>query len=132
MNNEGLLEVSAKELNTGIKLETVIDANPDQLDAAAAHESPVDFNETDFSPIEAERYKKPDYDLVYELESLDAYLEQLSETYRTHKMAKYMLDKIFDTKEWLYKNRRKLSAHECKSIRRAIDKYLRSMRSLKY
>jgi molecular chaperone DnaK (HSP70) len=129
MNHEGLLEVSAKELNTGLKLETVIDANPDQFDA---HDDPTGLNETELSPIEAERYKKPDYDLVYELESLDAYLEQLGESYRSHKMAKYMLDKIFDTKEWLYKNRRKLTAAECKSIRRAIDKYLKNLKSIKY
>lgn len=129
MNNEGLLEVSAKELNTGLKLETVMDANPDQF---GPDDNPAEANETELSPIEAERYKKPDYDLVYELESLDGYLEQLSEKYRTHKMAKYMLDKIFDTKEWLYKNRRKLTANECKSIRKAIDKYLKNMKSIKY
>ena len=129
MNNEGLLEVSAKELNMGLKLKTVMDANPDQFDA---NDDPTALNETELSPIEAERYKKPDYDLVYELESLDAYLEQLSDAYRSHKMAKYMLDKIFDTKEWLYKNRRKLTSNECKSIRRAIDKYLKNLKSIKY
>lgn len=136
MNHEGLLEVTAKELNTGVKLDTVIDANPDQLEASRdvgnGADNSADLNETELSPIEAERYKKTDYDLVYELESLDAYLEQLGDSYRTHKMAKYILDKIFDTKEWLYKNRRKLTANECKSIRRAIDKYLKSMRSIKY
>ncbi len=125
MNSEGLLEVSAKELNTGLKLETIIDANPENLNSEEVN------NDTEMDPIEAERYKKPDYNLVYQLESLDQYLEDISEKYRSHKYSRYILDKIFDTKEWLYKNRRKVSPHECAAIRNAIGRFLKNMKSLK-
>ena len=88
-------------------------------------------NDTDMDPIEAERYKKPDRDLVYELESLDQHLEDLSEKYRTHKYSKVILDKIFDTKEYLYKNRKNLSAEECRKIKPAIDNFLKKMETVK-
>jgi molecular chaperone DnaK (HSP70) len=124
MNHEGLLEVNAKDLKTGKHLETIIDANPDQLDNDDVN------NDTDLDPIEAERYKKQDYDLVYELESLDDYLEELSETYRTHRYSKYILEKIFETKEWLFQNRRVVSIDECKNIRSAIQKFLKNLQEM--
>ncbi len=124
MNHEGLLEVNAKDLKTGKQLETKIDANPDHIDNDDVN------NDTDLDPIEAERYKKQDYDLVYELESLDDYLEELSETFRTHQYSKYILEKIFETKDWFFKNRRKVSIDECKNIRSAIDKFLKNLENL--
>ena len=60
----------------GETLKTVIDANPEHLSNEDVN------NDTDLDPIEAERYQKQDYDLVYELETLDQYLEDLSEEYR--------------------------------------------------
>lgn len=112
-------------LLAGKPLKTVIDANPDHLS-----DEPVN-NDTDMDPIEAERYKKPDRDLVYELESLDQHLEDLSEKYRSHKYSKVILDKIFDTKEYLYKNRKNLSAEECRKIKPAIDNFLKKMETVK-
>lgn len=126
MNNEGLLEVSAKDLASGRRLETSIDANPDQF------KNDEENNETELSPIEAERFKKLDYDLVYELESLDAYLEGLGDEFRTHIHSKTILDRIFNTKELLYKNRRKLTIDECKSLRNSIQKYLKKFNTMKH
>lgn len=125
MNNEGLLEVTAKDLGSGKPLETIIDANPDHLNSEEVN------NDTELDPIEAERYKKPDYELVYQLELLDEYLESLSVKYRKHQYSKFILDKIFDTKEWLYNNRRNLSLEESQGIRNAIDKFLHNMENMK-
>lgn len=125
MNHEGLLEVTAKETSSGKSLETMIDANPENLNSEDVN------NETELDPIEAERYKKPDYELVYQLEVLDEYLESLSAKYRKHQYSKFILDKIFDTKEWLYNNRRKVCLEETQGIRNAIDKFLNNMESLK-
>lgn len=124
MNHEGLLEVNAKDLNSGKQLETVIDANPEHLGSEEVNSG------IELDPIEAERYKKHDYDFVYQLESLDEYLEDLSEKYRSHQYSKFILDKIFDTKEWLYKNRRTITLEDCYSIRYAINKFLKGMESL--
>jgi heat shock protein 5 len=126
MNHEGLLEVNARDLNSGKVLETVIDANPEHL---SNNEQEVNSG-IELDPIEAERYKKPDYDFVYQLETLDEYLEELGEKYRNHQYSKFILDKIFDTKEWLYKNRRTIKVDECYSIRYAINKFLRNMETL--
>ena len=109
----------------GDPLKTVIDANPEHLSNEDVN------NDTDLDPIEAERYKKPDYDLVYELETLDEYLENLSEEYRNHKYSNVILDKIFDTKEWLYKNRKNISTKECQNIRSAIVNFLARMEKMK-
>ena len=125
MNHEGLLEVNAKDLTSGKTLDTVIDANPEHVSNSDEVNSGIELD-----PIEAERYKKLDYDFVYQLETLDEYLEDLSEKYRRHQYSKFILDKIFDTKEWLYKNRRTISIDECYSIRYAINKFLRNMENL--
>jgi molecular chaperone DnaK (HSP70) len=124
MNHEGILEVNAKDLKSGKQLETKIDASPDQIDKNDVN------NDTDLDPIEAERYKKQDYDLVYELESLDDYLEELTETYRTHQYSKYISEKIFETKDWLFQNRRIVSIDECKNIRAAILKFLKNIENI--
>ena len=122
MNNEGLLEVTAKDLNSGAELKTSINANPDSLD-------PDDVNNsTELDPIEAERYKKPDYEFVYQLELLDEYLETLSVKYRKHKYSATILDKIFDTKEWLYKNRKNVSLDQVHAFRNAIENFLKNIK----
>ena len=107
MDHEGLLEVTAKNLDSGATLETAIDANPEHLLSDEVN------NDTELDPLEAERYKKLDYDLVYQLEK-----------YFDHLYSQHILEKIFDTKEWLYNNRRVVSVDECHSIRVAIEKFL--------
>ncbi len=118
MDHEGLLEVTAKNLDSGATLETAIDANPEHLLSDEVN------NDTELDPLEAERYKKLDYDLVYQLEKLDEHLDELSEKYFDHLYSQHILEKIFDTKEWLYNNRRVVSVDECHSIRVAIEKFL--------
>lgn len=125
MNNEGLLEVKALDLNTGSALNTRLDANPDHLT-----ESNEVNNNTELHPIEAERHKKLDYELVYALEKLDEHLEELNHKYRSHSYSKFILEKIFDTKEWMFKNRRTITLDACHGIRVAIDRFLLSMESL--
>jgi hypothetical protein len=125
MNNEGLLEVKALDLNSGTTLKTQLDANPEHL----TNSDQVNEN-TELHPIEAERFKKQDYDLVYALEKLDEHLEDLNSKYRSHSYSKFILEKIFDTKEWMFKHRRTITLDECYGIRAAIDKFLVSMESL--
>lgn len=121
MNNEGLLEVTAKELTSGKSLETAINANPENFD-------PDDVNNnTELDPVEAERYKKPDYDFVYQLETLDEYLESISLKFRKHKQNTIIMSKIFDTKEWLYKNRKNVTIKDVEQIRKAIENFLKNI-----
>ncbi len=47
-----------------------------------------------------------------------------------HQYAKYILEKIFDTKEWLYNNRREVSMDECHAIRVAIENFLTNIENL--
>lgn len=123
MNHEGILEVTATELLTGKALETEIDANPENMD-------PDDVNNnTELDPVEAERYKKPDYDFVYQLETLDEYLELISVKFRKHKLNDNILDKVFDTKEWLYKNRKNITIDDVHQMRKAIDNFLNNLGS---
>ena len=126
MNHEGLLEVKALDLTTGTVLRAILDANPDHL-----NDSDVN-NDTEFelNPIEAERYKKLDYDLVYALEKLDEHLEDLNNKYRSHSYSRFILDKIFDTKEWVFKNRRTITLDECVGIRTAINRFLKNIESV--
>jgi hypothetical protein len=126
MNHEGLLEVKALDLTTGTVLRAILDANPDHL-----NDSDVN-NDTEFelNPIEAERYKKLDYDLVYALEKLDEHLEDLNNKYRSHPYSRFILDKIFDTKEWVFKNRRTITLNECVGIRTAINRFLKNIESV--
>jgi molecular chaperone DnaK (HSP70) len=121
MNHEGILEVNARELNSGKLLQTIINANADQI-----YNQDVN-NDTEMDPIEAERFKKQDYNLVYELESLDDYLEELAGKYRSHQYSKYILEKISDTKEWIFQNRKFVSTDECTNIRLAIQKFLKNL-----
>ena len=125
MNNEGLLDVMANSLSTGKKLDAIIDANPENFQSDEVNE------DTEMDPIEAERYKKADYDLVLELEHLDDYLENVTEKYRTHKYSKLITDKIFDTKEWLYRNKRKVTIDDCLRIKGTIKKFLKTVESEK-
>lgn len=124
MNHEGLLQVKALDLSTGQELRTSLDANPEHV-----NENDVN-NDTDLDPIEAERFKKLDYDLVYSLEKLEEHLEELNHKYRSHSYSKYVLDKIFDTKEWVFKNRRTITVEECESIQLAINRFLENIESL--
>jgi molecular chaperone DnaK (HSP70) len=119
MNHEGLLEVEANEMTTGASLNTLVDANPEHLTSEISSDLTL---ELELDPIEAERYKKLDYDFVYELERLDEYIEDLANKYRSNK---FFIEKLLDTKEWLYKNRRKVTLGECDKMRRAIERYLR-------
>lgn len=123
MNHEGLLQVKALDLTSGLTLQTSIDANPDNINTDVN-------NDTELDPIEAERYKILDYDLVYSLEKLDEHLEELNHKYRLHSYSKFILEKIFDTKEWVFKNRRSISLEECHGIQTAINKFLSNINSL--
>lgn len=121
MNHEGLLQVKALDLNTGHELRTSLDANPEHINEKEVN------NDTELDPIEAERYKTLDYDLVYGLEKLDEHLEELNNKYRSHSYSKYILDKIFDTKEWVFKNRRTITLEQCGGIRTAINRFLQNI-----
>jgi heat shock protein 5 len=121
MDHEGLLDVKATYLRTGVTLETVIDANPNQLNSDEVNE------DTEMDPIEAERHKKADYDLVFELEQLDDFLEKITEKYRQHKESKLIKNKILDTKEWLYKNKRNLNIEDCVKMKNVIKRFLKSI-----
>ncbi len=116
MNEEGLLEVTATNLHTSEPFEAIIDANPDEVN-----------EDTDMDPIEAERYHKADYDLVLELEHLDDYISSVGEKYRTHAYGAYINEKLMDTKDWLYKNKRKVTIDDCVKITLVIKKFLKAI-----
>jgi molecular chaperone DnaK (HSP70) len=119
MNEEGLLDVTATNVQTNEPFEAIIDANPDELNNSD------EVNEyTDMDPIEAERYHRADYDLVLELEHLDDYISSVSEKYRTHVYGPYINEKLMDTKEWLYRNKRKVTIEDCVKITQVIKKFL--------
>lgn len=120
MNSEGLLEIEAKDVGSGRLLRTEIDANPENL------ENTENCEQIDLDPVEAERYQKDDLDLVYELEALDEYLEEIYETYLDQE---FILDKIFDTKEYIYKRRKSLNAEDCRNIKTVINNFLKNFKN---
>jgi molecular chaperone DnaK (HSP70) len=128
MDGEGILEVNAVDLASGNPLETVIDANPDMLnDKNEANWNSVADFETDLDPIEAERYKKIDYNLIVQLEKLDDNLEYLIDHYRSHRHSKYIIDNLFDIKEKLYNQRRTITLEESKTIQKEIEDFIRQV-----
>jgi hypothetical protein len=120
VDEEGLLEVFAKDLITGTLYETILDKMPEHFVCGFIN------NHIELDPIEAERCKQFDYELVYELEKLDENLDKISDVHMGHEMAGVICDKIMETKAWIYENRRRLTAKNCLEILDAIKRFLKS------
>ena len=121
MNDEGLMQVKARDLNNDKTLRTQLNTNPEHLNLEE------NKDDTELDPIEAERYKKQDYDLVYELESLDEFLEEIYETFDSHEFAELILDRIFETKEYIYKRRKIMSIEDCQKIKNLIQNFIQNL-----
>ena len=74
--------------------------------------------------LDAKRYRQTDNELVQELEALDKYLEHISSHYANRKHSLLIWDKLVDTKDWIYKNRRTITVEKCHGIQQAIKKFL--------
>lgn len=123
VNSEGLLKVAAKDLVSGQYYDTILDSRPEHFISGFIN------NEIELDPIEAERFKKMDYELVYDLEKLDDHLDELSDQYANHGFSGVILNKIAETKVWIYDNRRRMTSKLCWDIRDSIKKFLTSYTS---
>lgn len=120
VDEEGMLEVLAKDLITGTFYETVLDKMPEHFVSGYIN------NDIELDPIEAERCKRGDYELVYELEKLDERLDKLDSVHMKHEMGNIISEKLMETKAWIYENRRRLSVKNCNDILDSIKKFLKS------
>jgi len=120
VNNEGVLEVVAKDMKSGMTYETSLNSKPAYFINGFVN------NQIELDPIEAERNKKQDYDLVFDLERLDEYLDQLSTSYENNTHANLIIEKICDSKVWIYDNRHFLDSKICYDIQEAITTFLTS------
>lgn len=123
MDSEGLLDVRARNLSDGRQLDVFIDANPEQLMLNSINE------DAELDPIEAERYKKDDYDLVLELEQLDDYMTSVLDRYKSHRHANLISQKVHDTREWMHKNKHRVKIDDCVKIRNAMRRFLKHIES---
>lgn len=114
------MEVLAKDLITGTFYETVLDKMPEHFVSGYIN------NDIELDPIEAERCKRGDYELVYELEKLDERLDKLDSVHMKHEMGNIISEKLMETKAWIYENRRRLSVKNCNDILDSIKKFLKS------
>jgi len=120
VDSEGLLEVTAKDVVTGASYETVLNSKPEHFVSGFVN------SQIQLDPIEAERNRRPDYDLVRDLERLDEYLDQLATSYENNTHANLIMEKLSDSKVWIYDNRRCLDSKSCYDIQEAITNFLTS------
>ncbi len=110
VDSEGLLEVTAKDVVTGASYETVLNSKPEHFVSGFVN------SQIQLDPIEAERNRRPDHDLVRDLERLDEYLDQLATSYENNTHANLIMEKLSDSKVWIYDNRRCLDSKSCYDI----------------
>ena len=121
---EGLLQVVAKDLVSGKNYET-------SLESKSSYTSSLGVcNELELDPIEAERFKHEDFELVYQMEKLDDYLDNLMQSYSDHVYSSLVTNKIYKTKEWIYENRCQTTPNLPHVIKESIDKFLANLSSL--
>ena len=124
VDREGLLQVVAKDLVSGKNYETSLEPKSSYTSSVRA------CNELELDPIEAERFKHEDYELVFQMEKLDDYLDNLMQTYSDHVYSSLVTNKIYKTKEWIYENRCQTTHNLPHVIKESIDKFLANLDSL--
>lgn len=119
IDNEGIMKFKQLRENSG-PLETMMisfdEQKPNRL-------MPNNLNLTnlELDPIEADRFKKDDFNLNKSLEELDSFLSSLRVKYSKNTN---IMNKIADTKNWIFKNRRTLSIDQCKVIRNDLQDFI--------
>jgi hypothetical protein len=74
----------------------------------------LNLTNLELDPIEADRFKKEDFNLNRNLEEIDAIMNGLK---IKHSKNLQILAKLAETKSWIFKNRRTITIDQCKSIK---------------
>lgn len=122
IDNEGLLTPKCFNRDNLAPIEASISFDESKA-RMVADDSSLNPSNLELDPIEADRFKNEDITLNKSLDDLNSFLINLRFKYSKNLN---IMNKVAETKNWIFKHRLTINVEQCKSIKNDIQEFINS------